>query len=337
MNACLPDTMRAVEITEYGAPAVLRVGTRPMPRPGDGEVLVAVAAAGVNRPDVAQRRGNYPPPPGASDIPGLEVAGRVVAVGGGVTAWRVGDEVCALVTGGGYAQYCAAPAEQCLPVPRGLSMAQAASLPETFFTVWSMVWGRGRLVPGEVLLVHGGSSGIGVTAIQMARALGNTVFVTAGTDEKCRACEALGADRAINYRTRDFVAEVKALTAGRGADVILDMVAGDYVQRDILSLADDGRIVILAVLGGGKGEVAFEQVLRRRLTITGGTLRPRSVAFKGQVARELRERIWPLIEAGRIRPVIHATFPLAQAAGAHALMESSAHVGKIVLTVGDVV
>jgi NADPH:quinone reductase len=337
MIASLPDTMRAVEITEYGAPEVLKMGTRPMPQPGDAEVLIAVAAAGVNRPDVAQRRGKYPVPPGASDIPGLEVAGRIVATGSGVTAWNVGDEVCALVTGGGYAQYCAAPAGQCLPVPRGLSMGEAASLPETFFTVWSMVWGRGRLVPGEVLLVHGGSSGIGVAAIQMARALGNTVFVTAGTDEKCRACEALGADRAINYRTHDYVAEVKALTAGRGADVILDMVAGDYVQRDILSLADDGRIVILAVLGGGKGEVAFEQILRRRLTITGGTLRPRSVAFKGQVARELRETIWPLIEAGRIRPVIHATFPLAQAAGAHALMESSAHVGKIMLTIGDVV
>jgi len=328
--------MQAVEITAYGAPEVLKPGTRPTPFPGAGEVLIDVAAAGVNRPDVLQRRGQYPVPPGASDIPGLEVAGRIVAVDGAVTQWRVGDEVCALVTGGGYAQYCVAPAEQCLPVPRGLSMTEGASLPETFFTVWSMVWGRGRLVPGEVLLVHGGSSGIGVTAIQMARALGNTVFVTAGTDDKCRACEALGANRAINYRTRDFVAEVKAVTDGRGVDVILDMVAGDYVQRDIRALADDGRIVILALLGGGKGEVAFEQILRRRLTITGGTLRPRSIAFKGQVARELRERIWPLIGDRRIKPVIHATFPLAQAAGAHALMESGAHFGKIVLTVGAV-
>ena len=336
MSPILPPTMQAVEITKYGAPEVLKPGTRPTPRPGAGEVLIHVAAAGVNRPDVLQRRGQYPVPAGASDIPGLEVAGRIVAVDGAVTQWRVGDEVCALVAGGGYAQYCAAPAEQCLPVPRGLSMAEGASLPETFFTVWSMVWGRGRLAPGEVLLVHGGSSGIGVTAIQMARALGNTVFVTAGSDEKCRACEALGANRAINYRTQDFVAEVKALTGGRGADVILDMVAGDYVQRDIRALADDGRIVILALLGGGKGEVAFEQILRRRLTITGGTLRPRSIAFKAQVARELRERIWPLIGDRRIKPVIHATFPLAQAAGAHALMESGAHFGKIVLTVGAV-
>ena len=334
MNATLPSTMQAVEITSYGEPDVLKPGTRPVPRPGAGEVLIAVAAAGVNRPDVLQRRGNYPVPPGASDIPGLEVAGRVVAVDSAVTKWRVGDEVCALVTGGGYAQYCAAPAEQCLPVPRGLSMVEGASLPETFFTVWSMVWGRGRLAAGEVLLVHGGSSGIGVTAIQMARALGHRVLVTAGSDEKCRACEALGADRAINYRTQDFVAEVKALTGGRGVDVILDMVAGDYVQRDIRALADDGRIVILALLGGGKGEVSFDQILRRRLTITGGTLRPRPVAFKGEVARDLHERIWPLIESGRIRPVIHATFPLAEAARAHELMESSAHVGKIVLTVG---
>jgi NADPH2:quinone reductase len=273
-------------------------------------------------------------PPGASDIPGLEVAGRIVAVDAAVKQWRVGDEVCALVTGGGYAQYCAAPAEQCLPVPGGLTMEEGASLPETFFTVWSMVWGRGRLAPGEVLLVHGGSSGIGVTAIQMARALGHRVLVTAGSDEKCRACEALGAERAINYRTQDFVAEVKALTGDRGVDVILDMVAGDYVQRDLRALADDGRIVILALLGGGKSEVAFEQILRRRLTITGGTLRPRPVAFKGEVARELREKLWPLIEAGRIKPVIHATFPLAEAAQAHELMESSAHVGKIVLKVG---
>jgi NADPH2:quinone reductase len=298
-------------------------------------VLIDVAAAGVNRPDVLQRRGNYPVPPGASDIPGLEVAGRIVAVDGAVTQWRVGDEACALVTGGGYAQFCAAPAEQCLPVPKGLSIAEGASLPETFFTVWSMVWGRGRLAPGEVLLVHGGSSGIGVTAIQMARALGHRVLVTAGSDEKCRACEALGAECAINYRTQDFVAEVKALTGGRGADVILDMVAGDYVPRDIRALADDGRIVILALLGGAKGEVSFDQILRRRLTITGGTLRPRPVAFKEDVANDLRGKIWPLIEAGRIKPVIHATFPLAEAARAHELMESGAHVGKIVLTVGS--
>jgi NADPH2:quinone reductase len=332
MGTKLPDRMRAVEIDGYGGPEVLKVAMRPVPEPGPGEVLVEVAAAGVNRPDVAQRRGNYPVPPGASDIPGLEVAGRVVAAGAGVTRWRPGDEVCALVSGGGYAQYCAAPAVQCLPVPRGLTMVEAASLPETFFTVWSMVWGRARLAPGETLLVHGGSSGIGVTAIQMASALGNAVYVTAGSEGKCRACEELGAHRAINYRTQDFVAEVRALTGGRGVDVILDMVAGDYVQRDIQALADDGRVVILAVLGGSRGEVAFDQILRRRLTITGATLRPRPVAFKGEVAAQLQERIWPLVESGRIRPVIHATFPLAEAAGAHALMESSAHVGKIVLT-----
>lgn len=333
MNATLPGTMRAIEITSYGEPEVLRIAERPLPAAGAGEVLVEVRAAGVNRPDVLQRRGRYPVPPGASDLPGLEVAGRVVAVGEGVTAWKAGDEVCALLAGGGYAGYCSVPAEQCLPVPRGLSMVEAASLPETFFTVWSMVWGRGRLAAGETLLVHGGSSGIGVTAIQMARALGHAVFVTAGTEEKCRACEALGANRAINYRTQDYAKEVKALTGGRGVDVILDMVAGDYVKRDIEAVADDGRIVILALLGGAKGEVPFDPILRRRITLTGGTLRPRPVAFKGQVARELKERIWPLLESGKIKPVIHATFPLEEAAKAHALMESGVHIGKIVLTV----
>ncbi len=325
--------MKAIEIHGFGEPDVLRMAERPVPQPRRGEVLIAVQAAGINRPDVAQRRGAYPPPPGASDIPGLEVAGRVHALGEGVADWRVGDAVCALVAGGGYAQFCAAPAAQCLPIPRGLGPVEAASLPETFFTVWSMVWKRGALAPGETLLVHGGTSGIGVTAIQMARALGNPIYVTAGSDEKCHACEALGANAAINYKARDFVAEVKALTDGRGVDVILDMVAGGYVRRDIDALADDGRIVILAVQGGAKGEVAFDQVLRRRLTITGGTLRPRPVAFKGRIARELREAVWPLLESGRIRPVVHASFPLAQAAAAHALMESGAHVGKIVLTV----
>ncbi len=330
--AGIPATMQAVEISRPGDPDVLVPTQRPTPRPRDGEVLIEVAAAGVNRPDVAQRRGQYPPPPGASDIPGLEVAGRIVALGTNAGAWSVGDEVCALVAGGGYAQYCAAPAPQCLPIPKGLTPVEAASLPETFFTVWSMVWTRGRLQPGETLLVHGGTSGIGVTAIGMARALGNPVYVTAGSDDKCRAAEALGATHAIDYKAKDFVTEVKALTDGRGVDVILDMVAGDYIQRDIDALADDGRLVILAVLGGSRGEIAFDQVLRRRLTITGGTLRPRPIAFKGQVARELQTRIWPLLEAGRIKPVVHATFPLAAASRAHALMESGAHVGKIVLT-----
>jgi len=333
MGSALPNTMRAVEITKYGEPEVLVAGERPIPALAAGEVLIAVSAAGVNRPDCLQRRGRYPVPPGASDIPGLEVAGRIVAVGEGVTSWKVGEEACALVTGGGYASYCNVPAEQCLPIPRGLTKVEAASLPETFFTVWSMVWGRGRLAEGETLLVHGGSSGIGVTAIQMARALGHTVFVTAGTDEKCKACVDLGADHAINYKTQDYAAEVKRLTDGRGVDVILDMVAGEYVKRDIEAAADDGRIVILALLGGSKGEVPFDPILRRRITITGGTLRPRPIAFKGQVARDLKERIWPLIESGKIKPVIHATFPLEEASKAHALMESGVHIGKIVLTV----
>ena len=324
MGSALPKTMRAVEITKPGEPDVLVAGERPLPAPAAGEVLIAVSAAGVNRPDCLQRRGRYPVPPGASDIPGLEVAGRIVAVG---------EEACALLAGGGYATYCNVPAEQCVRIPKGLTMIEAASLPETFFTVWSMVWGRGRLAEGETFLVHGGSSGIGVTAIQMARALGHTVFVTAGTDEKCKACLDLGANHAINYKTQDYAAEVKKLTNGRGVDVILDMVAGEYVKRDIEALADDGRIVILALLGGAKGEVPFDPILRRRLTITGGTLRPRPVAFKGQIARELEERIWPLLESGKIKPVIHATFPLEEAAKAHALMESGVHIGKIVLTV----
>jgi len=333
MNGNLPSTMRAIEIARPGPPEVLRLVERPTPAAGPGEVLLAVAAAGINRADIAQRLGSYPVPPGASDIPGLEAAGRVVAVGEGVSQWKAGDEACALLTGGGYAQFVNVPAAQCLPIPAGLSMVEAASLPETFFTVWSMVWDRGRLAPGETLLVHGGTSGIGVTAIQMARALGHPVFVTAGSDGKCRACEALGATRAINHRTQDFVAEVKALTGGRGVDVILDMVAGDYVKRDVEAAADDGRIVILGFLGGTSGEVPFLPILRRRITITGAALRPRPVAFKAQVADALRSRIWPLIDAGTIRPVVHATFPLAQASQAHALMESSAHVGKIVLAV----
>jgi NADPH2:quinone reductase len=334
MTELLPKTMRAIEITTPGEPDVLKPAERPMPAAAKGEVLIEVRAAGVNRPDCLQRRGRYPVPPGASDIPGLEVAGRIVALGEGVSSWKVGDEACALLAGGGYATYCNVPAEQCLSIPKGLSMVEAASLPETFFTVWSMVWGRGRLAEGETLLVHGGSSGIGVTAIQMAKALGHTVFVTAGTDDKCRACLELGADHAINYRTQDYAKEIKALTNGRGVDVILDMVAGEYVKRDIEAVADDGRIVILALLGGAKGEVPFDPILRRRITITGGTLRPRPIAFKGQVARDLKERIWPLLESGKIKPVIHATFPLEEASKAHALMESGVHIGKIVLTVG---
>jgi len=328
--------MRAIEITTPGGPDVLRATQRPTPVPATGEVLIKVAAAGVNRPDVFQRKGAYAPPPGASDIPGLEVAGTIVAMGPAAQGWKLGDEVCALVAGGGYAEYVNAPALQCLPVPRGLTLAQAASLPETFFTVWVNVFQRAGLKPGESLLVQGGSSGIGVTAIQLAAALGHPVFVTAGSDEKCRQCEGLGATRAINYRTEDFAAVVKELTGGRGVDVILDMVGGDYVPREINALADDGRLSLIAFLGGSKTTLDMNDILRRRLTITGSTLRPRPVEFKGAVARELREKVWPLIDSGRIHPVIHRTFALEQAAEAHALMESSTHVGKILLAVQQV-
>lgn len=329
----LPASMRAVEIPQPGPPEVLRVTERPVPRPKPGEVLIRVAAAGVNRPDVAQRKGVYPMPPGVTDIPGLELAGEIVALGGDTGEWRVGDAVCALVQGGGYAEYCAAPAPQCLPVPRGLSMIEAASLPETFFTVWSNVFDRGRLAAGETLLVQGGTSGIGVAAIQIAAARGHRVFATAGSEEKCRACESLGAERGINYRSEDFAAVVKTLTDGRGADVILDMVAGDYIDRELKCLADDGRLVLIAMLGGASATLGLNELMRRRLTITGSTLRPRPVAFKGAIARALRAGVWPLIEAGKVKPVIHSTFALAEAAKAHALMESSRHIGKIVLTV----
>jgi NADPH:quinone reductase len=325
--------MKAVEITKPGEPEVLVAGERPRPEPGPAEILVKVAAAGVNRPDVLQRKGNYPVPPGASDIPGLEIAGEVVACGSAVKHWQKGDKVCALVAGGGYAEYCTAPEAQALPVPKGLSMVDAASLPETFFTVWSNVYDRGRLAPGETLLVQGGSSGIGVTAIQMAAALGNRVLATAGSDEKCAACVRLGAEKAINYRTQDFVAEIKTATAGKGVDVILDMVGGDYVPREIKCLADDGRLVFIAFLRGPKTELDIFEVMRKRLVITGSTLRPRPVEFKGAIARNLREKVWPLIEAGRIKPEIYKTFPLAEAREAHRLMESSLHIGKIVLTV----
>jgi NADPH2:quinone reductase len=325
--------MQAIEISQPGGPEVLRLAPRPLPRAGSQEALLRVFAAGVNRPDVLQRKGAYAPPPGASDVPGLEVAG--VIEGGDLegSGFRVGDAVCALVSGGGYAEHCVVPTPQMLPVPAGLSYAEAAGLPETFFTVWSNVYDRARLAAGEVLLVQGGSSGIGVTAIQLAHALGNTVLATAGSEEKCRACVELGAVRAINYRTEDFAAVAKELTGGRGVDVILDMVAGDYVPRELQCLADDGRLVIIALLGGAKATVDLNAVLRRRLVITGSTLRPRPVEFKAAIARKLRSVVWPLIESKRIRPVLFRTFPLAEAAAAHALMESSQHVGKIVLEV----
>jgi NADPH:quinone reductase len=333
MPSTVASSMRAIEISTPGAPEVLRMTKRPVPTAAAGEVLIQVTAAGVNRPDVLQRKGAYAPPAGASDIPGLEVAGQIVAVGNAVREWKTGDSVCALVSGGGYAEYVNAPAGQCLPVPRGWSLTEAAGLPETFFTVWVNVFQRAALKGGESLLVQGGSSGIGVTAIQLAHAFGHRVFATAGSDEKCRQCEALGAERAINYRSEDFVAAIKEATGGRGVDVILDMVGGDYVQRDLACLADDGRLSLIAFLGGSKANLDMNDILRRRLTITGSTLRPRTVEFKAAVARELREKVWPLIDSGRIRPVIYRTFGLERAAEAHALMETSTHVGKILLTV----
>ena len=325
--------MRCIQISKPGGPEVLLPAERPTPVPKANEILVKVAAAGVNRPDVLQRLGRYPVPPDASDLPGLEVAGEVVALGSSAKKFRIGDKVCALISGGGYAEYCVAPEVQALPVPKGLSLLEAASLPETFFTVWSNVYDRARLAPGETLLVQGGSSGIGVTAIQMAKATGNRVFATAGSDEKCAACVKLGADKAINYRTQDFGAEIKAATGGKGVDVILDMVGGDYVPKELKCLADDGRLVFIAFLRGPKAELDINELMRRRLTMTGSTLRPRPVEFKGEIANRLREKIWPLIEAGRIKPVIYRTFPLAQASEAHKLMESSLHIGKIVLAI----
>ncbi len=334
--------MKAVEISAFGPPDVLRLGERPAPVPGAGEVLIRVGASGINRPDVLQRTGNYPVPPGASDIPGLEVAGQIV--GGDAQAMsaaglKQGDRVCALVAGGGYAQLCVAPVGQCLPVPNGFSDVEAASLPETFFTVWSNVFDRARLQAGETLLIQGGSSGIGVTAIQMARALGDgtnapatRVIVTAGSDDKCEACLKLGADHAINYKTQDFAQEVKKLTGAAGVDVILDMVAGAYVAREIECLAEDGRLVIIAVQGGVKAEFNAGMVLRKRLLVTGSTLRPRPVAFKSAIAQALRANVWPMLENGAIKPVIHSTFAAADAARAHQLMESNQHIGKIVLT-----
>ena len=335
--------MKTVEISAFGAPDVLRLAERPAPVPGAGELLIRVSASGINRPDVLQRTGNYPVPPGASDIPGLEVAGVIVsgdaqaiAAGG----FKLGDRVCALVAGGGYAELCVAPVGQCLPVPAGLTDIEGASLPETFFTVWSNVFERAYLAKGETLLIQGGSSGIGVTAIQIAKAMGATVIVTAGSDEKCVACVALGADHAINYKTADFAEEVKKLTNGKGVNVILDMVAGSYVAREVECMAEDGRLVIIAVQGGIKAEVNAGLVLRKRLTITGSTLRPRSLEFKTQIAKALKEKVWPLLESGAIKPVIHSMFAAddaeeitgSQAARAHTLMESNQHIGKIVLT-----
>jgi NADPH2:quinone reductase len=324
--------MRAVEISSPGGPEVLRVRDLPKPAPKPNEILVKVAAAGVNRPDVLQRMGRYPVPPGASPLPGLEIAGEVVETGSSARTWKPGDKVCALTNGGGYAELCAVPEGQALPVPKNLSLVEAASLPETFFTVWTNVYDRGRLAPGETLLVQGGTSGIGVAAIQMAAATGNRVFATAGSDEKCAACLRLGAEKAFNYRTEDWSAGVRAATGGKGVDVILDMVGGDYVAKELACLADEGRLVFIAFLRGPKAELDLAQVMRR-LTITGSTLRPRTSEFKAAIAGALRERIWPLIEAGRIKPQVYRTFPLEQAAEAHRLMESSQHIGKIVLTV----
>jgi NADPH2:quinone reductase len=331
MTAQIPERMTTIAIREPGGPEVLAPAEVEVPRPGPGEVLIKVAAAGVNRPDAMQRAGLYPPPPGAPETPGLEVAGEIVALGGPVERWQLGDRVTALVAGGGYADYSVAPAPQCLPIPDGLDLVQAASLPETFFTVWSNVFDRGALKDGERFLVHGGSSGIGTTAIQMAKAWGAEVYTTAGSAEKCRVCEKLGADLAVNYREADFVEAIKAATGGAGVDVILDMVGGDYIAKNLALLAPDGRLCFIAFLQGSKAEVNFMPVLIKRLTIGGSTLRPRPVAFKAAIARNLEQRIWPLIGDGRIRPVIHQSFPLAEAAEAHRLMESSAHIGKIML------
>jgi len=328
----LPATMTAIEITEPGAPEVLKPVTRPMPLPGMGEVLIEVKAAGVNRPDLQQRQGQYDPPPGASDIPGLEVAGRIVEAGLGVPHLKIGDEVCALVAGGGYATHCVVPAPQILPAPRGLTMVEAAAIPETFFTVWTNVFERARFQPGESILIHGGSSGIGTTAIQLCRALGaQQIFATAGSVEKCRACEALGATRGIDYKIMDFLKVVREMTAGRGVDVVLDMVGGEYVQKNLSALAMEGRLVNVAYLKGAKVELNLAPIMMKRLTVTGSTLRPRTVDQKGAIAAALHRTVWPLLEKKKVKPVIYRTFPLKEAAAAHRLMETSEHIGKIVL------
>lgn len=333
MTSPLPSTMTAIEIAEYGGPEALRPTEAPVPEPGENEVLIAVEAAGVNRPDVLQRKGLYPSPPGASPLPGLEVAGRIVRLGMGVRHLKEGQEVCALVSGGGYAPYCVAPAPQTLPAPKGLSMVEAAAVPETYFTVWANVFDRGRLKEGESFLVHGGTSGIGTTAIQLAKHFGATVYATAGGPEKCRACEELGADRAIDYKAEDFVQAIKEATGDRGVDLILDMVGGDYLPRNIEALAPEGRHVSIAFMRGPKAEINIQKIMAKRLTLTGTTLRARTVAQKGAIAQTLRQKVWPLLESRKVRPLIHKTFPLEQAADAQALMESSTHVGKIVLTV----
>ena len=324
--------MRAIEISAPGGPDVLVVGDRPIPVAGPDDVVIHVAAAGVNRPDIAQRKGVYPPPPGASDIPGLEIAGTIVEVGANVTSFAVGDDVCALVTGGGYAEFCVAPAVQCLPVPRGLSMIEAASLPENYFTVWSNVFDRAHLAKGESLLVQGGSSGIGVCAIQLGRAFGARVFATAGSAGKCAACEQLGAERAINYKTEDFVEVIKSVTDDHGVDVILDMVGGDYVPRELAALAPEGRLVMISTLNGVKTEIDLRAIMSKRASLTGSMLRSRAPAFRGAIARSLLAKVWPLLESGVVKPVVHATFPLEHAADAHRLMESGSHIGKIMLT-----
>jgi putative PIG3 family NAD(P)H quinone oxidoreductase len=328
----LPATITAIEISEPGGPEVLKPATRPMPLPGMGEVLIEVKAAGINRPDLQQRLGQYDPPPGVTDIPGLEIAGKIVAVGLGVPHLQIGDEVCALVAGGGYATHCVAPAPQTLPVPKGLTMVEAAAVPETFFTVWTNVFERARFQPGESILIHGGSSGIGTTAIQLTRALGaHQIFTTAGTIEKCRACEALGATRGIDYKIMDFLKVVREMTGGRGVDVILDMVGGDYFQKNLSALAMEGRLVHVAFLKGAKIEANLAPIMMKRLTVTGSTLRPRTVDQKGSIAAALQRTVWPLLEKKKVKPVIYRTFPLAEAAAAHRLMETSEHIGKIVL------
>src|SRR3954469_18618391 len=329
----LPSEMNCVVLDGFGGPEVLKPGKRPMPTIGTDDVLIQVAAAGINRPDVLQRTGNYTPPPGASDLPGLEVAGTIAAIGNGVTDWKVGDPVMALVAGGGYAEYCAAPAPQCLPVPKSFSMIEAAAVPETFFTVWTNVFDRGRLKSGETFLVHGGSSGIGTTAIQLAHLFGAKVVTTVGGADKAEACRKLGADLAINYREQDFVEAVTQFTEKKGVDLILDMVGGDYINRNLACLAMDGRLVQIAFLQGAKAEINLASVMMKRQTITGSTLRPRSVAQKGEIAAALKAKVLPLFEAGTVKPVIYKTLKLAEAAEAHRLMESSAHIGKIVLTV----
>lgn len=332
----LPDSMRCVDLPSFGGPEVMRLTQRPLPRPGPSELLIKVAAAGVNRGDTVQRRGHYPPPPGASDIPGLEVAGVVAELGSAVSGWAVGQQVCALLAGGGYAEYCVVPAAQCLPIPVGLSLTEAAALPEACFTVWTMLWDAGRLAPGESVLIQGGTSGIGVMAIQMAAALGHRVIATAGSDMKCTVCKSLGAESAINYRTTDFESTIKELTSGRGVDVILDMVGGDYVKKEQNIMADEGRLVFIAFLGGTSASFDIRQMMHRRLTLTGATLRARSVEFKAAIAGHLHTQIWPLIQAKRIRPIIDSTYPLEQVAQTHERIESGNHIGKILLTLSDI-